>query len=87
MTLTVTFDILLKNFNMFNIGHNLFVLRGRAFIFGMSVPYDTAFPMVSSFDCDLLSTFEKTLSLTITRLCSEIGLSYLAWEFLMTRLF
>ena len=43
VTLTVTFDLLLKNFN---IGHNFFILRDRSFIFGMCVPYDKAFPMV-----------------------------------------
>ena len=44
-TFTVTFDLLLKNFS---IGHNSFVrrVRGRAFIFGMGVPYDKAFPIV-----------------------------------------
>ena len=43
VTLTVTFDLLLKNFN---IGHNLFILWDKAFIFGMCVPCDKAFPMV-----------------------------------------
>ena len=38
-----TFDLLLKNFN---ISHNSFVLRGRALIFCIRVPYDKAFPMV-----------------------------------------
>ena len=38
----MTFDLLLKNFN---IGHNLFVLRGRAYIFGICVPYEKAFPL------------------------------------------
>ena len=41
VTLTVTFDLLLKNFN---IGHNFFIERDRAFIFGMCIPYDTTFP-------------------------------------------
>ena len=39
----MTFDFILKNFN---IGHNSFILRGRAFIFGMGVPYDKAFSIV-----------------------------------------
>ena len=39
----MTFDLLLKNFN---IGHNFFTLWDKAFIFGMSVPYDKVFPMV-----------------------------------------
>ena len=43
VTLTVTFDLLLKNFN---IGHNFFLLRDGALIFGMCVPYDKAFPLV-----------------------------------------
>ena len=43
VTLTVTFGLLLKNFN---IGHNFFILWDKAFIFGMCVPYDKAFPMV-----------------------------------------
>ena len=37
----VTFDLLLKNLN---IVHIFFILRDRAFIFGMLVPYDKAFP-------------------------------------------
>ena len=41
VTLTVTFDLLLKNFN---IGHNFFIVRDGAFIFGMCVPYDQTFP-------------------------------------------
>ena len=41
VTLTVTFDLLLKNFN---IGHNFFIVRDRAFIFGMCIPYDKTFP-------------------------------------------
>ena len=41
VTLTVTFDLLLKNFN---IGHNFFIERDRAFIFGMCIPYDKTFP-------------------------------------------
>ena len=43
VTLTVTFDLLLKNFN---IGHNFFIIWDKAFIFGMCVPYDKAFEMV-----------------------------------------
>ena len=39
----MTFDLLLKNFN---IGHNFFNLRDKAFIFGMCVPYDKTFPAV-----------------------------------------
>ena len=43
VTLTVTFDLLLKNFN---IGHNFLILRDGAMIFDMCVPYDKAFPLV-----------------------------------------
>ena len=43
VTLTVIFDLLLKNFN---IGHNLFLVRDRAFIFGMGIPYDKAFLII-----------------------------------------
>ena len=39
----MTFDLILKSFN---IGHNSFMLRGRASIFGMGVSYDKAFPIV-----------------------------------------
>ena len=43
VTLTVTFDQLLKNFN---ICHNFFSLWDEAFIFGMCDPYDKTFPTV-----------------------------------------
>ena len=39
----MTFDLILKNLN---IGHNSFMLRGWAFIFGMGVPYDKTSPTV-----------------------------------------
>ena len=41
--MTVTFDLLLKNFN---IGHKFFILGDRAFIFGICVSYDKTFPTV-----------------------------------------
>ena len=44
VTLTVTFDLLPK---IFNIGHNFFILRYRTFIFGMCVPCDKVFPTVA----------------------------------------
>ena len=28
----------------FNIGHNFFIAKDRAFLFGMCVPYDKTFP-------------------------------------------
>ena len=43
VTFTVTFDLLLKNFN---IDHNFFILKDRALIFGMCDPYDKTFPTV-----------------------------------------
>ena len=43
VTLTVTFDLLLKNFV---ISHNILILRDKAFIFGKCVPFDKAFPMI-----------------------------------------
>ena len=43
VTLTLTFELLLKKSN---IGHNLFILKGMAFIFDMCVFYDKAFPLV-----------------------------------------
>ena len=44
VNLNMTFDLLLKNFN---IGYNFFILRDRAFIFGMCVPCDKAFLTVA----------------------------------------
>ena len=43
MTLTVTINLLLINFN---IGHNFFILKDGDFIFGMCIPYIKAFLMV-----------------------------------------
>ena len=43
MTLTMTFHLLLKNFNSV---HNFLTIRDRAFIFGMCVPYDKTFLIV-----------------------------------------
>ena len=37
----MTFDLLWKNFN---IDQKFFILKDRAFIFGMCVPYDKTFP-------------------------------------------
>ena len=57
----VTFDLLLKNFI---IRHNFFILRDRAFIFGMCLPYDKALQQYHEFwtcdlDRDLWPTFEN----------------------------
>ena len=43
VTLTVTFDLLLKNFT---ISRSFLILRDRAFVFGMCVPCDKAFQIV-----------------------------------------
>ena len=43
MTLTVTFDLHLENFNS---AHNFLTTGHKAFIFGMCVPYDKTFLMV-----------------------------------------
>ena len=45
VTLTVTFDlhVLLTNFN---IGHNYFILKDKAFRFGICVSYDKTLPTV-----------------------------------------
>ena len=89
VTLTVTLDQLLNNFN---IGHNFFIVGYRAFIFGMCVPYDMT---ISTEPWILnmwswpwpLTYFWKTLTLAITFLSYKIKLSYLACVFLMTRPF
>ena len=46
VTLTLEFDLLLKNFNL---GHSFLTRRGRAFIFHMYIPCDKAFPWVPKF--------------------------------------
>ena len=71
VTLTVTFDLHLKKFN---ISHNFFILGDRAFIFDMCDHYDKTFQTVQMYhkfwtcdlDSDLWPTFEKTLTLAIT---------------------
>ena len=48
MTLTVTFDLRLKNFN---IPHNFLIVRDRTIIFGMNYDHDDkTFPMVLFYD-------------------------------------
>ena len=54
VNLTVTFDLLFKNFN---IGHLFVILRDSIFIFGMCVPYDKVFQVVPN--VELWPTFEK----------------------------
>ena len=43
VTLTLEFDILFKNFNL---GHNLWTVRDRAFIFHMCIPCDKTFRII-----------------------------------------
>ena len=89
VTLTVTFDLLLKKFN---IGHNFFIERDRTFIFGMCIPYYKTFP-TEPYISNMwpwpwpLTYFWKTLTLAVTLMSYEIKLSYLACVFLMTRPF
>ena len=76
----------------FNIGHNFFIIRDRAFILGMCVPYDKTFPsepwILNMWPWPWpLAYFWKTLTLAITFLSFEIKISYLACVFLMTRPF
>ena len=46
VTLTLKFDLLLKNFNL---GHNFLARRGRDFILHMYIPCDQTFPWVPTF--------------------------------------
>ena len=46
VTLTLEFDLLLKNFNL---GHSFLTRRGRAFIFHLYIPCDKTFPWVPKF--------------------------------------
>ena len=55
VTLTLVFDLLIKNFNL---GHNTFMVSIRALIFHMSVPCDKTFPWVPT---DLTLTLEFDL--------------------------
>ena len=79
-------------FENFNIGHNLFVLRGVAFSFGLHGPYDKDFSD-GTINCEHV-TLPKTFELHLNNfniannfLSYEIELSYLACVFLMTRPF
>ena len=61
MTLTVTFDLLLKNFV---ISHNFLILRDKAFILGKCVPFDKAFLMITNFErVTLTVTFDLLLNI------------------------
>ena len=67
-TLTLKFDLLLKNFNL---GHSFFTRRGRAFVFHMciyvarpSMPYHDFWP--SDLDLEGCITLKNKLSWTMT---------------------
>ena len=89
VTLTVTFGLQVENFNS---AHNFLTIRHRVFIFGICVTYNKTFLMVPSILITWpwpwpLTYIWKTLTLHIIVLPLDIGLSYLAYVFLMTRPF
>ena len=89
VTLTLKFDLLLKNFNL---GYNFKTRSDRAFILHMCVPCDKTFHMVPQFLTSWpwpwsLTYFWKTLTLAITFKPEEMGLSYCTCVFLVTRPF
>ena len=89
VTLTLTFDLLLKKLNL---GHNFWTKRDSAFIFHMCISYDKTFLSIPKFLTSwpwpwLLTYFWKNLTLVITFEPKEIGLSYFTCVFLMTRPF
>ena len=78
LTLTLKFDLLLKNFNL---GYNFLTRSDRAFILHMCIPCDKTFHMVPYFLTSWpwpwsLTYFCKTLTLAITFLPEVKGLSY-----------
>ena len=86
MTLTLKFDLLLKNFNL---GRNFLTRRDRAFILHMCIPCDRTFHMVPWYLTLWpwhwsLTYFWKTLTLVATFLPEEIGLSYCTCVLLVT---
>ena len=46
VTLTLKFDLLFKNFNL---GHNFWTMRDKAFIFHMCIPCDKTFHTIPLF--------------------------------------
>ena len=87
MTLTLKFDLFLKNFNL---GYSFLTRRGRAFIFHMYIPYDKTFPSVPKFLTWWpwpwsLTYFQKTSTLAIDYLPGEVGLSYFTCAFFVAR--
>ena len=84
--LTLTFDLLFKNFNL---GYNFWMVSTRALVFHMYVPYDKTVPWVPQFLTSWpwpwsLTYFSKTLTLAITFERQVMGLSYYTCVFLMT---
>ena len=76
----------------FNLGHNFQTRRGRALILHMCIPCDQTFHMVPQVLTLWpwpwsLTYFWKTLTLAITFLPVEVGLSYCTCVFLVTRPF
>ena len=89
VTLTLNFDLLLKNFNL---GHNFLTRRDRAFILHICISCDKTFHMVPLFLTLWpwpwrLTYFWNTLPLAITFLQEEIGLSFCTCIFRVTRPF
>ena len=89
VTLTLTFDLLLKKLNL---GNNFWTKRDRTFIFHMCISCDKTFLPIPKFLTPwpwpwLLTYFWKNLTLAITFEPEEIGLSYFTCLFLMARPF
>ena len=89
VTLTLKFDLLLKNFNL---GYNFLIRSDWAFILHMCIACDKTFHMVPSFFTLWpwpwsLTYFWKTLTLAITFLSVVVGLSYCTCVLLETRPF
>ena len=86
MTLTLTFDLLLKKLNL---GYNFWTRRDEAFILHMWFPCGKTFLSIPKFLPLpwLLTYFSKNLTLAITFEPKEVRLSYYICGFLMTRPF
>ena len=87
MTLTLTFDLLLKKLNL---GFNFWTKRDRAFILQVCIPCGKTFlsvPKNLTFWPWLLTYFWKNLTLAIIFEPEEIRVSYYTCWFLLTRPF
>ena len=89
VTLTLTFDLLLKKLNL---GHNFWSERDRAFIFHMCISCGKTFLVTPKFLTSwpwpwILTYFWKNLTLTITFEPKVIGLSYYTCLFPVTKPF